>query len=169
MDRVLPNKTCHNLPITQPGQTFVSSNFVRGQGLVIDGVSDEWATGYSYEQTNNTPPIPIFVRVQPSLKHPNKKVFWINGWERPRLFLIKGKNYVFNINTFEYPFYMTTDSNGGHGEINNVTGVPASSYDKRTYSIPNASNTLTNFYYQCPLMKDMGGDIIILDKHPSKN
>lgn len=157
---------CNRQSIPYPGRQYVSSSFIRDRGSAICGVSDEWARGYSYNQTNNTPPIPLYIRVQPSQTDPNKPVFWINGWQQPRLFLVKGQNYSFNINTYQHPFFLTTDPEGGNGEQGNLTGVPSNGYDKRTISIP--CNSIEKFYYQCSLHPGMGGEIIVLDNFPKK-
>jgi len=169
MDGIISNNSCkQNQKMDGPYYGgYVSTNFIRGTGQVIEGVSDDWARGYSYQQSNNTPPIQIFIRILPSLYDPSKYVFWINGYQQPRLFLIKGKNYVFNINTWGYKFYMTTDPIGGNGIVDNITNVPSSDYDKRTYTVP-WNTSLTKFYYQCPDVPNMGGEIILLDKHPTK-
>jgi hypothetical protein len=157
---------CFKQSLPHPGRQYVSSSFIRDRGSAILGVSDEWARGYSFSQTNNTPPIPLYVRVQPSQTNPKKMVFWINGWQQPRLFLVKGKNYSLNINTYGHPFYLTTDPHGGNGEVNNLIGVPASAYDKRTITIP--CNSIDKFYYQCTLHPGMGGEVVVLDNFPSK-
>lgn len=98
----------------------------------------------------------------PALNIPDKKVFWINGWEHPRLLLTRGKKYQFNIMTCGYPFYFTTDPEGGHGNINNIMGITPSDWDLRTYTI--GKGIPSKFYYQSTGFPGMGGEVIVLEK-----
>ena len=168
MDGVYPKSTCHKFPLScsdgkttsYTGGTWVSSGFIRGRGQPTF-VTAEYDAGYPDYLTNNPPPIQIFVRVQPSQYDPSKKVFWINGWERPRLVLTRGKKYQINIVTCGHPFFFTKDSTGGHGIVESVTNIPPTGYFVTTFNV--TPDLPKEFYYQCTLHPGMGGKVLIRD------
>lgn len=158
MDGIYPNNYCSQFPSNCnsliPDRTWIGTNFIRNRGLTTD-VTKFYDDGYPSNLTNNPPPVPIYVRIGQSLKNPNEIVYWINGYERPRLILTRGKKYQFNVNTFNYPFYLTNDKDGG----DNLSYVKPSSYFVQTFTIND--KLPSKFYYECLNKKYMGGDVII--------
>ena len=167
MDGVYPSSTCYKQPYSckdgkmnsDTGGTWVSNAFIRNRGQT-SFVTMDYDEGYPDYLTNNTPATQLFVRVAPSQYDKNKKVFWINGWERPRLLLTRGKKYQFNVSTCGNPFYFTSDSHGGQGNKNNITQVTPSDYYVTTYTM--ADNVPQQFYYQSSQSPDMGGVVRII-------
>lgn len=155
MDGVYPTSYC---PHKCKGQgTWVSNAFIRNRGQT-SFPTESYDEGYPDYLTNNPPPKPLYVRVAPSIKT-GKPVFWINGWERPRLILTCGKKYQFNVNTHGHPFYFTTNKDGGTGDVNNITAVKPSDYYVYTYTMnPGVPG---EFYYQCTLHPGMGGKVVV--------
>lgn len=145
--------------INRPG-TWISTSFIQGQSQpscatqVYDG-------GFPDYLTNNPAPTTVYVRVAPSQFDATKQVFWINGLQQPRLVLTVGKKYQFNVVACGHPFYFTTDSTGGHGNVGNVSPVVPSDYYVFTYTID--KNLPENFYYQCSLHPGMGGQVLIIN------
>lgn len=140
------------------GQGYVSSSFIKNKGGIIYGVNDEWVKGYDYKQTNNVPPIPIYIRLGKSVIDPNKNVFWINGYQQPNLYLIEGKTYSFNINTYDKYFYFRNQD--GDAIVNNVQPT---NYAKYSLTIP--KNSLSTFFYG--ENNDIGGKVFVLSAKDS--
>ena len=167
MDGLFPSSTCITQPvrcengnfISYTGGTWVSSSYIRGRGQPTE-VGFDWQQGWPKELTNNPPAAQIFVRMLPSAQDPSKLVFWLNGWERPRLFLKRGKKYQVNINTCGFPFYFTYDPHGGNGDKDNVYGVVPTDFFTKTYAIK--EDAPSKFYYQCSLHPDIGGEVIVI-------
>lgn len=152
------NNDCYQSIHAQPGKSYISSSFIKNKGGIIQGVNDEWVEGYSFQQTNNTPPIPIYVRLMPSSVDPNKNVFWINGYQQPRLFLIEGKTYSFNINTYDEEFYISDNQA-------RPVSVQPTNYAKYSLTIPcSGKNTTRKYNYRSLNNENIGGEIIILPK-----
>jgi hypothetical protein len=162
MDGVYPTSYCFKQPYncngSYTGGTWVSSGYIRNNGQT-SFVTEQYDEGFQNYFTNNPPPAQLYVRVAPSQYPPFKPVYWINGWERPRLVLKKGKKYQINVNACGNPFYLTTDSKGGQGNNGNVTSVIPSDYYVTTYTMNN--NMPQKFYYQCSKVSGMGGEVII--------
>jgi hypothetical protein len=136
----------------------VSNAYIRNRGQTSFPTQD-YDEGWSPELTNNTPPVLIYVRVAPSQRDPSKTVFWVNGWERPRIVLRRGHKYQVNVNTYGNPFYFTTNSEGGAGDEGNITQVTPSDYYVSTYTMnPGVPN---KFYYQCSNVAGMGGEVVV--------
>lgn len=154
MDGVYPTSYCPKQICS--GGTIVSSSFIRNHSRP-NSATEIFDKGWPDYLTNNPPPSLLYVRVAPSRQNPSKMVYWINGWERPRLILTKNKKYQLNVSTHGYPFYFTTDPTGGHGNKDNITQVPPSDYYVSTYTIGDS----TNFYYQSSAHPDMGGEVIV--------
>ena len=171
MDGIFPKDKCCKLQMNNflkslntqssgPDKTWISTSFIRNRGLSTP-VTKSYDDGYPDYLTNNSPASQLYVRIGQSKKDPSKVVFWINGYERPRLFLTKGKKYQFNVNTYKYPFYFTSDITGGNGNVNNLSYVIPASYYVQTFTI-NGKFTPKKFYYQSTLSKNMGGEIFII-------
>jgi hypothetical protein len=167
MDGVYPTSYCPQQPvgccsdhstISGTGGTWVSNAFIRNRGQTIFAtkVYDE---GWPDYLTNNPPPTPLYIRAAPSQYDPKKMVFWINGWERPRLILTCDKKYQLNVSTCGHPFYFTTDPKGGNGNKDNVTQVTPSDFYVSTYTMN--PGVPKKFYYQCANHPGMGGEVII--------
>lgn len=166
MDKIYPTNVCNKQPIictkdgskSYTGGTWVSSSYIRnrGQTSFATQIYDE---GWPNYLTNNPPPSLLYVRVAPSQYNKNKLVYWINGWERPRLILTLGKKYQFNVVTCGNPFFLTTDPNGGNGDIGNVSSVNASDYFVTTITV--TEDLPKSFYYQSSKNSEMGGQVII--------
>ncbi len=164
MDGVYPTSDCPQLPIacnenkscSGTGGTWASTAFIRnrGQTSFATHVYDE---GWPDYLTNNPPPTPVYVRAAPSQYDSTKLVYWINGWERPRLVLTRGKKYQFNVSTCGQPFYLTSEPKGGQGNKNNVTAVAPSDFYVTTYTI--APGMPSKFYYQSAKLAGMGGEV----------
>lgn len=165
MDGLYPTSYCPRQPvkctngttISETGGTWVSNAFIRNRGQT-SFVTEPYDGGWPEYLTNNPPPIQIYVRVAPS-QYDSKLVYWINGWERPRLNLTRGRKYQLNVVTVGHPFYFTTDPQGGNGNKDNITQVQPSDYYVSTYTM---SGTPDHFYYQCALHPGMGGEVIIV-------
>jgi hypothetical protein len=164
MDGVYPTTYCNKQPLSckdgksvnNGGGVWVSNSFIRNRGQPSFATMG-YDEGYPDYLTNNPPPVPLYVRVAPSQFDASKKVYWINGWERPRLVLTRGKKYQFNVMTCGYPFYFGKDlkSTG----IDNITKVPPTDYNVSTFTMnPGVTD---KFYYKCSLYPDMGGEVII--------
>ncbi len=157
MDGVIPTNDCwkqsHN-----GGGVWISSTYIRNRGEVTPETLD-WDLGWQKYNTDNVPPTLLYVRVENSAKKNGKPVFYINGYETPRLILTCGKKYQFNINTIGFPFFFTTDPVGGCNK-DNVTNIPPSEYDNRTYTITHDFPKI--FYYQSSLYPGMGGQVIVV-------
>nr|QBK87893.1 MAG: beta-sandwich protein [Marseillevirus LCMAC202] len=153
-----PVACCGNKTISGTGGTWVSTAFIRnrGQTSFATQVYDE---GWPDYLTNNPPPTPLYVRAAPSQYDANKLVFWINGWERPRLILTCGKKYQFNVSTCGQPFYFTSDPEGGNGDKGNVTSVVPSDFYVSTYTMN--PGVQQKFYYQSANKAGMGGEVVI--------
>lgn len=152
-----PVKCVDSKLVSNTGGTWVSSAYIRNRGVTAPA-TEVYDQDWPDYLTNNPAPTTLYVRVAPS-QYSKKPVFWINGWERPRLILTCGKKYQFNISTCGHPFYFTMDPTGGNGNDQNLTGIVPADYDMRTYKI---NPTLPGkFYYQCSLHKDMGGEVVI--------
>lgn len=166
MDGVYPTSTCFKQPVTcengkftsYTGGTWVSNSFIRNRGQT-SFATEIYDQGWPNQLTNNPAPVPVYVRAAPSQYDPSKMVFWINGLERPRLVLTSGKKYQLNVSTCGYPFYFTTDENGGNGNKDNITQVQPSDYYVSTYTMN--EGVPTNFYYQCANKPGMGGKVVI--------
>ena len=113
--------------------TVVTSSFIRNNGLPT-----VYDIGYSPELTNNTPGIPVYVRLGRSN---GKKYFVINHKVSPRLLLTRGKKYQFNIVTECCPFYFSSKPFGPP----DIFGIPPVAYDTRGYKI--TDNIPNKFYY----------------------
>jgi hypothetical protein len=157
MDGVYSKTNCFKFPINDKchsltGGTWVSNNYIRNRGQVSleTEIYDE---GYPNYLVNNSPPITLYVRVAPSQLNKNNMVFWINGWERPRLILTSGKKYQFNISTCGHPFYFSDENN------NKITNLVASDYNLQTITI--TDNLPKKFLYKCSIHSNMGGEVII--------
>jgi len=83
-------------------------------------------------------------------KSSRRSVFWINGYERPRLVLARGKKYQLNIVAQGQPFYFTTSHVGGTPR-ERITELWPSDYTVATVVVDNILPD--TFYYQsvsCP-------------------
>jgi hypothetical protein len=166
MDGVYPTSYCSKQPVTccgnktesTTGGTWVSNAFIRNRGQT-SFATEVYDEGWPDYLTNNPPPTPLYVRVAPSQTDPKKMVYWINGWERPRLILTCGRKYQFNVNTCGYPFYFTTDSKGGQGNKDPVSQVVPSDFYVYTYTMN--PGVPQEFYYQCANISDMGGKVLV--------
>jgi len=169
MDGLYPTSYCSKQPIrctgdggtmSYTGGTWASTAYIRnrGQTSFATMVYDE---GWPDYLVNNPPAINVYVRVAPSQYDKNKMVFWLNGWERPRLVLTRGKKYQFNIVTAGHPFILTSDPNGGNGSQGQVGSVSQTDYFVFTISV--SKETPTNFYYQCSNHPGMGGKVFVKD------
>ena len=152
MDGLNFNRCCN---LNSQDSTWVSTAFIRDKAL-----PNQYSDPLPDYLTNNPPATQVFIRVGPSKKNPSKLVFWINNIERPRLLLTKGKKYKFNVYTQGHPFYFTTDSSGGNGNVGNVNGVSPCDYYSDTFVMD--SNVPKQFYYQCSNHPDMGGQVLII-------
>ena len=97
---------------------------------------------------------------------------------RPFVTLISGKTYKFIINCPGYPFYITTDSQGG-GAVKNpplsfigaIDITPESTGEKGNIGIekgeltwtPSSDHTQMKLFYQCNYYRNMGNEIIVKD------
>lgn len=159
MDGIYPTSDCKNMQFyCNTGGTWVSNTYIRNRGQTSFPTMG-YDEGYPDYLTNNSPPTPMYVRLAVSQRDPNKKVFWINGWERPRLILTRGKKYQFNVVTCGEPFFLTSDQTGGNGAVGGVSSVPPSDFYVYTYTIN--PTTPMKFYYQSPNTADIGGQVII--------
>jgi hypothetical protein len=166
MDRVYPTSYCPKLPvqccgdktISETGGTWVSAGFIRNRGQT-SFATEVYDEGWPDYLVNNPPPAPLYVRIAPSQYDGNKLVYWINGWERPRLVLTCGHKYQFNVSTCGQPFYFTSDNTGGHGNKNNITSVAPSDFYVSTYTMN--PGVPEKFYYQSTNLSGMGGEVII--------
>jgi len=166
MDGLYPTTDCWKFPLrcndgkteSGTGGTWVSSSFIRGRGQT-SFATEPYDSGWPDYLTNNTPAVQVFVRVAPSGDGSGRSVYWINGYERPRLVLTRGTKYQFNIMTCGHPFYLTTAETGGQGDVSNVTSVPPTDYFTTTIYIDDKMPC--DFYYQCSLHDGMGGNVII--------
>lgn len=162
MDNVYPTSLCPQLPIScggsTTGGTWASTAFIRNRGQT-SFATEVYDEGWPDYLTNNPPPTPVYIRAAPSQYDRNKLVYWVNGWERPRLVLTRGKKYQFNVNTCGQPFYLTTESSGGKGNVGNITSVAPSDFYVTTYTI--TENMPKKFYYQSTNLFGMGGEVII--------
>jgi len=151
MDGVYPMTTCYKQPYdcngSYTGGTWASVSHIRDRGQITP-VTQAFDEGYPDYLTNNSPPSMVYVRIAPSQYNQNQMVYWLNGWERPRLVLKRGKKYQFNINTPGYPFMLSI-------------GTPPTDYFTTTYTIDNT--VPTNFKYGCYSNLNMGGDVVVLD------
>ena len=169
MDGVYPTSYCHKQPITckdgqstsKTGGTWVSNSFIRNRGQT-SFATEIYDEGWPDYLTNNPPPTPLYVRVAPSMKTPGKMVFWINGWEQPRLILTCGRKYQINVVTAGQPFYLTTDPQGGKGAVEPVSQVSPSDFFVATYSIN--PGMPKKFYYQSTNSAGMGGEVVVIAK-----
>lgn len=164
MDGVYPTNNCikrlvdengNDLPMSQqPGRTWVSTSFIRsnGQLSIPTRAFDE---GYPNYLTNNAPPSQVFVRVEPSQKDPSKLVFYLNGYQQPRLFLTCGKKYQFNINTRGHPFYFITND-----KKQVVGNFPPTDYFVTTITVN--PDLPKSFRYECAAHPGMGGEVVVL-------
>jgi len=160
MDGVYPPTNCYKQPITckdgktmsYTGGTWVSSGYLRdrGQTSFPTEIYDEGWPGYL---VNNPPPSLLYVRAAPSQYDKSKMVFWINGWERPRLVLTRGKKYQFNILTAGHPFYFSSLDGKP------VTDIPPTDYYVTTITVD--QNMPCEFKYDCNIHPGMGGKIIV--------
>lgn len=166
MDGVYPTSYCPKQPVqccdgktnSLTGGTWVSNAFIRNRGQT-SFATEIYDEGYPDYLTNNPPPTPLYVRVAPSQYDPNKMVYWINGWQQPRVILTCGKKYQFNVSTCGHPFFLTTDAKGGNGNKGGVSNVVPSDFYVYTYTInPGLPG---EFYYQCANHSGMGGKIIV--------
>jgi hypothetical protein len=106
MDGIYPTSTCFNNPNCSNksnGGVWVSNAYIRNRGQP-SFVTEQWDEGFQNKYTNNVPATQIYVRSASSTKDPSKQVFWINGWEQPRLILQAGRKYQFNVSTCGSPF-----------------------------------------------------------------
>lgn len=161
MDGIFPTTLCPRQVggcRSRTGGTWVSNAFIRNRGQT-SFVTEEYDEGWPDYLTNNTPPAQLYVRVAPSQYDGKKMVFWINGWERPRLVLTAGKSYQLNVVTCGFPFYFTSDPKGGQGNKGNITSVVPSDYYISTYTMN--VGVPQEFFYQCSLYPDMGGKVIV--------
>jgi len=159
MDGLYPSSNCNNLQFScNTGGTWISTAFIRNRGET-SFATIEYDEGYPDYLTNNTPATIVYIRVAPSQYTPNKKSFWINGWERPRLVLTRNKKYQFNVVTCGEPFYLTTSSKGGLGNVENITAVSPSDYYVYTYTI--TPNVPGKFFYQSSKTDGLGGIVIV--------
>ncbi len=169
MDGVYPTSYCPKQPfgccgdkaISGTGGTWVSTSFIRNRGQT-SFATEVYDSGWPDYLTNNPPPTLVYVRAAPSQYDAKKMVFWINGWERPRLVLTCGKKYQFNVSTCGYPFLFTSESKGGNGNKGNMNGIAGpvpSDFYVSTYTIN--PGLPKKFYYQCANNSDMGGEVII--------
>jgi len=170
MDGVYPTSYCYKQPVvccgdnktqSYTGGTWVSNAFIRNRGQT-SFVTEPYDSGWPDYLTNNPPPSLLYVRVAPSQYYPYNNVFWINGWERPRLILTCGKKYQFNVMTCGHPFYLTTDPKGGNGNKDNVTQVMPADFFVTTYTI--TPNLPKHFYYQSANHSGMDGEILVKSK-----
>lgn len=167
MDGVYPSSTCYKQSIqccgkktiSDTGGTWVSNAYIRNRGQT-SFPTEIWDEGWPDYLTNNPPPVPVYVRVAPSQYDRTKMVYWINGWERPRLVLTVGKKYQFNVSTCGHPFYFTTDSFGGNGNKGGVTSVPPADYFVSTFTME-PGQVPNQFYYQCSNHPGMGGEVVL--------
>lgn len=162
MDGLYPPTDCRKT-FYRPGPpgTFSGVNAVTGHFILNKGqaIYDTLLGGYPNYVTDNPPAVTLFIRVMPSLQEPGKMVLWINGYEKPRLHLIRGKKYALNVACCGYPIILSTDPIGGNGDKGNLTGIKPFDYGATTISIsPEIPN---KFYYQCSTFKNMGNQIII--------
>ena len=166
MDGVYPSSYCGKLPIVCNGDSsvnlsggvWVSNSFIRNRGQPTFPTL-QYDEGWPDYLTNNPPPTQLYVRTAPSQYDKNKIVFWINGWERPRLLLTHGKKYQFNVSTAGNPFYLTVDPQGGVGDKNNIGPNIPSDYFVTTVTINNLPD---RFYYQSANTPGMGGEVVII-------
>jgi len=170
MDGIYPKSDCWKFPFTcnngitksYTGGTWVSSSFIRNRGetsFVTMPYDEGYTQGLKDGQITNNPSVQIFCRVAPSQYNPNKLVFWLNGWERPRLFLKIGQKYQVNVVTAGNPFYFTLDSEGGKGNNKNITQVYPSDYFTTTFTMNDYLPK--KFYYQSANTEGMGGEVIL--------
>ena len=166
MDGVYPTTDCFKQPVgccngksnSLTGGTWVSSAFIKNRGQT-SFATETYDEGYPDYLTNNPPPTPLYVRVAPSQYDASKLVYWINGWQQPRLILTCGKKYQFNVSTCGQPFYLTTDPTGGNGNKDPVSQVVPSDFYVYTYTInPGLPG---EFYYQSANGAGMGGKVIV--------
>lgn len=166
MDGLYPSNSCNKFTVScnntfldsKTGGTWASTAFIRNRGQPSFATL-AYDAGYQDYFTNNPAPSPVYVRVAPSQYDGNKLVYWINGWETPRLILTVGNKYQFNVNTCGYPFYLTNDSKGGNGNNKPISSVPPADFYVTTYS-PTESDC-GEHWYQCSTKQGMGGKIII--------
>lgn len=166
MDGIYPLNNCCNQQLTfnennnNYGQKWTSSTYIRNRGQVSSATAPYYTSPPDYE-INNTPASQIYVQVSTSKKDTSKLVYWLNGYESPRLVLKRNKKYQINVNSKGFPFYLTTDSIGGKDLLGKITDVPPTDYFVHTYYINN--ELPNNFYYQCSLYPDMGGEVVIIE------
>lgn len=159
MDGVLANNVCWKQ--NHGNNIWVSNNYIRNRGEVTFPTL-EWDLGYEDKFTNNQPPSLIYVRTESAAALNGKSVFYLNGYQQPRLILTRGKKYQFNINTNGQPFFFTSDPTGGPNSVaGNITTINPSAYDVRTFTI--TDEFPKTFYYQSSHHPGMGGQVVILD------
>jgi len=167
MDGVYPSSVCQKLPIkcdgnktiSYTGGTWASTAYIRGRGQT-SFATEVYDEGWPDYLTNNPPPTIIYVRVAPSQYDATKMVYWINGWQQPRLLLTAGKKYQFNVSACGNPFYLTTDPTGGQGNKGNLTSLNPSDFFTTTLTVN--PNLPREFYYQCSNFPGMGGRIKVI-------
>ena len=166
MDGVYPTNYCNRFGVvcngssldSRTGGTWASTAFIRNRGQPSFATMS-YDAGFQDYFTNNPAPTPVYVRVAPSQYDGSKLVYWINGWETPRLVLTAGRKYQFNVNTCGHPFYLTSDPVGGNGNKGGISSVPPADFFVTTYS-PNAQEC-GEYWYQCSTHPGMGGKVLI--------
>lgn len=131
------------------GKTSVSSSFIRNRGVIT-----EYDCSPNPNETNNPPPVHVYVRITNS----EPKQFIINGKISPRLLLKRGGKYQFNIVTDCCDFYFSSKPKGKA----DIFGIPPISYDTRTYRI--TDNVPARFYYTSSSGgTGLTGEVIIIE------
>ena len=79
----------------------------------------------------------------------------------PKLNLVSGNSYRFEIDTPGHPFYITTNSVGGGNNLIGALGFPNNIGIEKGSLAWTPVKTNVRVYYQCNYHKNMGGEIII--------
>ncbi len=95
--------------------------------------------------------------------------YTFNDREGETLRLVKGETYTFDIDTPGHPFYFTTDSTGGQGDLGSLMGPGETATDKGVLVFKVRNDLPSKFYFQCQIHPKMGGKVTLIDKTNSIN
>ena len=87
--------------------------------------------------------------------------FVVNGVSGAPILLVRGMQYLFNVNTIGSTFYMTTSNRGGVGFPERITKFQTTQSETVVWA-PDV-NTPVSFYYQSGNQEYMGGSVMVFE------